>query len=148
MTNGERNPKPECRNSLDCAVAGLVIRISMKPERGLMIKQELFRIDQRPDNVLISVAPSGQRFFIVLVGAFPGDVLLGQGQLISPGAACIRRQVKLAELFLIAPFRVGREARGDALVVRKFLLNFPGVEQVETLGEAGVLRTLALARAR
>src|SRR5438876_336883 len=28
MTNDERNPKPECRKTLSCAVAGFVIRIS------------------------------------------------------------------------------------------------------------------------
>src|SRR6266545_1646079 len=28
MTNYERNPKPECRNVLSCAIAGFVIRIS------------------------------------------------------------------------------------------------------------------------
>src|SRR6266496_2468469 len=27
MTNDERNPKPECRKALSCAVAGFVIRI-------------------------------------------------------------------------------------------------------------------------
>jgi len=28
MTNDERNPKPECRNALSCAIAGFVIRHS------------------------------------------------------------------------------------------------------------------------
>src|SRR6266404_4651152 len=29
MTNDERNPKPECRNAVRCAIAGFFIRISI-----------------------------------------------------------------------------------------------------------------------
>src|SRR5437660_3550780 len=114
----------------------------------LVVKQELLRVNQRPDNVLVSLAFAAQRFLLLLVRALAGDVFLGQSCFLSRGFAGISRQVKLADFFFIAAPGVGCQTRRHAFVVGQFLLNLLGVQQMQALREAGVLRAFAFAGAR
>ena len=44
----------------------------------LMVKQELLGVNERPNNIFVSVAPAGQGFLRVLSGGCFGDVIPGQ----------------------------------------------------------------------
>ena len=112
-----------------------------------MVKQELLAVDERPHNIFVCLALAGQRAFVVRAGCLFGDVLCGQLGFFGLRQSGIGRKVELVDFFLIAPFGVSRQRCGDALVIGEFLLDFPGIEQMEALGEAGVLRALALAGA-
>src|SRR5438094_1918453 len=113
-----------------------------------MVKQELLRVDQGPDNVLVSLPFAAQRLLLLLVRGSPVNVFLGQRRFLSRGFAGISREVKLADFFVIGPPGVGGQTRGDAFVVGQFLLNLLGVEQMQALRQAGVLRAFAFAGAR
>ena len=112
-----------------------------------MVKQELLRVNQGPDNVLVSLAFAAQRFLLLLVRGLPGDVFLGQIRFLGRGFAGISRHVKLADFFFLAALGVGSQTRGDAFVVGQLLLDFFRVQQMQALREAGVLRAFALAGA-
>src|SRR6266511_1944423 len=101
---GERSRPISRTNS--CRMAGRYNCIRSRPAT-LVIKQELLRVDQRPDDVLVSLAFAGQRFFLLLGRGLPPNILLGQSRFLPCGFARIGRQVKLAEFFVIAPLGVG-----------------------------------------
>src|SRR5437773_2441619 len=100
-----------------------------------MIEEEFLRVNERPDNILISLAPGGGRLFVVFGPGLSGDVVPSQAHFLFIRSAGASRQVKFADFFLVTAAGVGGQARGGAFVVGQFFLNFLGVEQMETLRE-------------
>ena len=102
---------------------------------ALVVEQKLFGVDQRPDDVFVG--------WLGVLGVF-GQVGLGDVQFVCVRLAGIDPAIKFADADLDRPL-VGGQLGGPPRRAGDFVLHFAAVEQVQALGEVGVLRAFAFA---
>ena len=127
-------------------------KLSGKRER-LVVEEEFFGVDERPDDVFVGHAGWGLlRFcFAVLVGDGGGDGLLavqilqGDVELVVRWVAAECHEVEFVDFFFVGATAVFGPLRGSAGVGGEFFLEVLRIEQVKALRKAGVLGSFAFA---
>jgi hypothetical protein len=90
-----------------------------------VIKQEFFRVEHGPDNVLVGLPPAIDlvALFIAAPGAALLNVCLRDLKLFVLWITRKRSQVELADLFNVGTSAVRCQGRGTGLVIRDFGLD-------------------------
>src|SRR5207249_5657637 len=111
-----------------------------------MIEQKLFGVDQGPDDVFVTLlfVGVGLGFAVVSLGLLT-KVIEGQFEFFRIGFAGIDRAVKLADFGRVFAFCVFCQKRRAAVGAGQFVLHILGVQQVQALSQARVLRAFAFA---
>ena len=127
-------------------------KLSGKRIAILVVEEEFFGVDERPDDVFVGHAGWVLRFcFAVLVGDCRGDGLLtvqilqGDLELVIRWVAAECHEVEFVDFFFVGATAVFGPLRGCAGVGGQFFLEVLRIEQMKALRKAGVLGSFAFA---
>ena len=113
-----------------------------------MIKQKLLRINQGPDDVLVSLAFGRHLLLLCFAFSLLFDVTQRRLKLLWLRLPGVGRQIEVAHFLRVGIAAVSAELRGVAFIRGDLFLKVLRVQQMQTLGQTGALRAFALAGGR